>query len=465
VSNEHHSMAQIIRPFLILLLSSLLLIAGCSKSSTDGGLLGQEPGADIDGDGILNENDIDVDGDGLPNQIDTDDDNDGVLDGLDPVPQPDPSAGICKYLNIIPPNDEQVAGSTVIVKWKLYGANGLKKCVAPDSGRRDRALAFNTGQLIPNPATSLPVEVGGRSAAIKLPSWCDSKQAITYSLEGLAALLGQTDQSSGAFKAVISHPPTGSCSGGGETSCPDGQVIVDGACVVPGGPEVIDCPAGEIEVDGRCEVPGGGSSYCPEGQVEIDGVCEVPSEGSDPNCPEGQIPVDGYCKVLDDEIDQPTPGLGCPGDLQEAPDGSCQCSGNLIPDDDNPLSCVAPWPLPDECAADQELIDGKCVSSSVCGISNLYLWAGGNYADATEGCANYLNDGISRRIATLEETECLCAEGELTPYTYWTSTETDDKDIFDNSIGHYWTISASYDCRVNSKDGTSGTLAAACVTD
>ena len=457
-------MTQIYQFFAVIFLSAILFISGCSQSSTDGGLLNQEPGADIDGDGILNENDVDVDGDGIPNALDPDDDNDGVLDELDLVPQPDPSAGVCKYLDIIPPNDEQVAGSTVIVKWKLYGANGLKKCVAPDSGRRDRALAYNNAALIPNPSKSVPVEVGARSAALKLPDWCDSKQAITYSLEGLAALLGQTDQSKGAFEALISHPPR-SCSDGGETSCPDGQVIVDGQCVTPGGPEAIDCEAGEIEVNGRCEVPGGEGSYCPEGQVEIDGVCEIPSEGSDPNCPEGEIPIDGYCKVPDTGIDQPTPGLGCPGDLQEAPDGSCQCSGDLIPDDDNPLSCVAPWPLPDECAADEELIDGKCVSSSVCGVSNLYLWSAGNYALAVDGCANYLNDGISRRIATLKEARCLCENGELIPYTYWTSTETDDKDIFGNSMGHYWTIAGGASCRVNSKDGTGGSLAAACVTD
>ena len=187
----------------VIFLSAILFVSGCSQSSTDGGLLNQEPGADIDGDGILNENDVDVDGDGIPNALDPDDDNDGVLDKLDLVPQPDPSAGVCKYLDIIPPNDEQVAGSTVIVKWKLYGANGLKKCVAPDSGRRDRALAYNNAALIPNPSKSVPVEVGARSAVLKLPDWCDSKQAITYSLEGLAALLGQTDQSKGAFEALI----------------------------------------------------------------------------------------------------------------------------------------------------------------------------------------------------------------------------------------------------------------------
>ncbi|HAF37635.1 MAG TPA: hypothetical protein DCG72_01510 [Gammaproteobacteria bacterium] len=445
----------------VIFLSAILFISGCSQSSTDGGLLNQEPGADIDGDGILNENDVDVDGDGIPNALDPDDDNDGVLDELDLVPQPDPSAGVCKYLDIIPPNDEQVAGSTVIVKWKLYGANGLKKCVAPDSGRRDRALAYNNAALIPNPSKSVPVEVGARSAALKLPDWCNSKQAITYSLEGLAALVGQTDQSKGAFEALISHPPR-SCSDGGETSCPDSQVIVDGQCVTPGGPEAIDCEAGEIEVNGRCEVPGGEGSYCPEGQVEIDGVCEIPSEGSDPNCPEGEIPIDGYCKVPDTGIDQPTPGLGCPGDLQEADDGSCQCSGDLIPDDDNPLSCVAPWPLPNECAADEELIDGKCVSSSVCGVSNLHLWASGNYDTATVACANYLNDGISRRIATLEEAQCLCTAKQLENQFFWTSTEYKD-DFTGEKDGTYWTIQGS-SCRLNSNVPTTA-LAAVCVTD
>ena len=427
-------MTQIYQFFAVIFLSAILFISGCSQSSTDGGLLNQEPGADIDGDGILNENDVDVDGDGIPNALDPDDNNDGVLDELDLVPQPDPSAGVCKYLDIIPPNDEQVAGSTVIVKWKLYGANGLKKCVAPDSGRRDRALAYNNAALIPNPSKSVPVEVGARSAALKLPDWCDSKQAITYSLEGLAALLGQTDQSKGAFEALISHPPR-SCSDGGETSCPDGQVIVDGQCVTPGGPEAIDCEAGEIEVNGGCEVPGGEGSYCPEGQVEIDGVCEIPSEGSDPNCPEGEIPIDGYCKVPDTGIDQPTPGLGCPGDLEEAPDGSCQCSGDLIPDDDNPLSCVAPWPLPNECAADEELIDGKCVSN----IPDFFYqipgcqWSGPVIAHLPQGrnTANQ-SDNLCEidgwRLPNQDEMMCIWAAREVfggywqTSYRYWTST-------------------------------------------
>ena len=189
------------------ILPVMLVIAGCSNSSTDGGTLGQQPGADIDGDGILNENDADVDGDGIPNSVDRDDDNDGIPDTTDPVPQPDPAAGTCKYLNIIPPNDGQQAGSIVVVKWDLFGANGQIRCVAPDSNRRDRALAYNTAGVTPNPATSNRVEVGARSAALRLPNWCGSSQKISYNLEGLAALLGQTNQSQGAFKAVIVHRP------------------------------------------------------------------------------------------------------------------------------------------------------------------------------------------------------------------------------------------------------------------
>ena len=341
----------------------------------------------------------------------------------------------------------------MVVKWELFGANGLKKCVAPDSGRTGRALAYNIGGLVPNPATSNPVEVGARSAALQLPEWCKTTAEITYNLEGLAALLGQSDESRGAYVALVEHPG-GKCTDGGETSCPDGQVIVggkcatpgggggggggggnscpvgqivvdgkcatpggegteidcpagevelngqcvtpggsgsncaegeieingkceipsegpdpnceqgqvpiDGQCVTVGGPDPIDCSAGEVEVNGKCEVVGGPPSYCPVGQLEIDGECQTPSEGKDPNCPLGEVPIDGYCKEPDTNIDQPMPGLGCPGDLQEQSDGSCECSGNLIPDGNNPSSCVSPPPPPPECSGDQKLIDGVC---------------------------------------------------------------------------------------------------------
>ncbi|MBT4356727.1 MAG: hypothetical protein HOD23_03160, partial [Proteobacteria bacterium] len=49
-----------------------MFISGCSQSSTDGGLLNQEPGADIDGDGIADIYDPDMDGDGIPNGQDPD---------------------------------------------------------------------------------------------------------------------------------------------------------------------------------------------------------------------------------------------------------------------------------------------------------------------------------------------------------------------------------------------------------
>ncbi len=153
----------------------------------------------------------------------------------------------------------------MVIKWDLFGANGQIRCVAPDSGRRDRALAYNTGGLTPNPASSNRVQVGARSAALQLPEWCNSAQKITYNLEGLAALLGQSDQSRGAYKALVEHPG-GRCTDGGETSCPDGQVIVDGLCVTPGGSGGggNSCPVGQIVVDGQCVIPGGeGRSIAP----------------------------------------------------------------------------------------------------------------------------------------------------------------------------------------------------------
>jgi hypothetical protein len=102
------------------------------------------------------------------------------------------------------------------------------------------------------------------------------------------------------------------------------------------------------------------------------------------------------------------------------------------------------------------------VSSSVCGVSNLYLWGAGNYDTATGGCANYLNDGISRRIATLEEAQCLCGARQLESREFWTSTEYKDG-LTGEKNGTYWTIQG-FSCFLNSKDPTAS-KSAICVTD
>ena len=66
-------------PF-IAFFAATLLIAGCSKSSTDAGLEKE----DLDGDGIANIYDPDIDGDGIPNGSDPDIDGDGIPNDKDP---------------------------------------------------------------------------------------------------------------------------------------------------------------------------------------------------------------------------------------------------------------------------------------------------------------------------------------------------------------------------------------------
>ena len=127
---------------------------------------------------------------------------------------------------------------------------------------------------------------------------------------------------------------------------------------------------------------------------------------------------------------------------------NCTCEqGYEFNSTTNSCEAVTPEPAPDEIS---------------CGVSNLYLWASGFYDTATGACANYLNDGISRRIATLEEAQCLCGANQLAKQTYWTSTEYKD-DFTGEKDGTYWTIQGS-SCRLNSKVPTTA-LAAVCVTD
>ena len=68
-------------PF-IAFFAATLLIAGCSKSSTEAGLEKE----DLDGDGIANIYDPDIDGDGIKNGIDKDSDGDGTPDAEDDTP-------------------------------------------------------------------------------------------------------------------------------------------------------------------------------------------------------------------------------------------------------------------------------------------------------------------------------------------------------------------------------------------
>jgi hypothetical protein len=74
-------MSQIQRFFAVLFFSSLLAIAGCSKSDSTSGI---ENTNDLDKDGIIDIQDPDIDGDGIPNEKDPDMDGDGIPNGKDP---------------------------------------------------------------------------------------------------------------------------------------------------------------------------------------------------------------------------------------------------------------------------------------------------------------------------------------------------------------------------------------------
>ena len=236
---------------LIIFLPLMLVIAGCSNSgSSDGGLLEQGPGSDIDGDGIPNVNDGDVDGDGVPNELDPDNDNDGIPDTIDPVPQPDPKAGQCTYINIIAPNDDQGSGDTVIVRWTVHGAGGNTSCEIPSTGKKDPALAYNNGGLDPNPAESLDVSVADKQAAIQLPKWCQKDVTFTYNLERIAAQIDHTTESAGAsFSQAITHKRQNNCN---DAQKPELEPLsCEGELVPNGGNKKGICPGDQI---GRAHV-------------------------------------------------------------------------------------------------------------------------------------------------------------------------------------------------------------------
>ena len=100
-----------------------------------------------------------------------------------------------------------------------------------------------------------------------------------------------------------------------ETKCPEGQILVDGECMVEQ-----DCEEGEVLIDDECvpvepacdpaEDPNG---CCPEGSTFIDGVCEPPCDPETDEfgcetpfitCPDGSMPVDGECEVPEPECEE-----------------------------------------------------------------------------------------------------------------------------------------------------------------
>ena len=125
-------MTLLIRLLSVLVISTSLLVAGCSSGGSSAGLekedldgdgIGNIYDPDIDGDGIPNGSDSDIDGDGIPNDQDPDMDGDGKPNGKDPDPENnDPN--YCDRIQVFGLNDEQKTGSEIELTWKLTSKTG-----------------------------------------------------------------------------------------------------------------------------------------------------------------------------------------------------------------------------------------------------------------------------------------------------------------------------------------------------
>ena len=115
------------------------------------------------------------------------------------------------------------------------------------------------------------------------------------------------------LKSEIKFKFTGGDGGivsGGETpiTCPTGQTLVNGKCVVP---EPKSCPTGQTLVNGKCIVSEPEKPItCPPGEELINGKCIVPEPDEEPIvCGKGTEMVNGVCQVIKD-VPKP-PGGAC----------------------------------------------------------------------------------------------------------------------------------------------------------
>jgi hypothetical protein len=126
--------------------------------------------------------------------------------------------------------------------------------------------------------------------------------------------------------------------------CPQGQVLVGGACV----PTPPVCTAPQVpNVDGICACPAPmqpgavpGQCICPLPNVMVNGVCVLPP----PVCPQGQVLVGGACV--------PTPPV-CTAPQVPNVDGICACPAPMQP---------GPTPGSCKCPEGMTLVGGACVT-------------------------------------------------------------------------------------------------------
>jgi len=318
-------MAQIIRPFLILLLSSLLTIAGCSKSSTEAGLekedldgdgIGNIYDPDIDGDGIPNGSDPDIDGDGVPNSSDPDMDGDGKPNGKDPDPENnDPN--YCDQIYVYGLNEEQTTGSLIHLTWNLQSSKTGGDCVVKDDVTaalvRVRASAVgakSTASEQLNPLTN-------PRAKIRIPLACTGETVkVTYDFTAIAKLIKANAKAAGWTVTETHRADPERCDSDGDgapdfgpaacpatatgaypdCSCPTGEGydISSNACLdISGGVGTLDCPIFATGTYPNCSCPAGegydvSSNACLDTSEGIGSgpiqLCPAEATGTHPSC-------------------------------------------------------------------------------------------------------------------------------------------------------------------------------------
>ena len=254
-------------PF-IAFFAATLLIAGCSKSSTQAGLEKEDFDGDgianiydpdIDGDGIPNGSDPDIDGDGIPNDKDPDIDGDGKPNGKDPDPENnDPN--YCDQIQVFGLNEEDTTGSEIELTWKLTSSKTGGDCVVNETVASalvmEHASAVGAATTDSEPTNPL---LNAR-AKIKIPEACTGDTVeVTYDFTEIADLI-KADPNAPGWTVKQRH-----------RADPE-RCDIDGDGAPDWGGNIVFCPADSTdpnEIAPNCS--------CPDGE-EYDGAtnsCEV----------------------------------------------------------------------------------------------------------------------------------------------------------------------------------------------
>jgi len=203
----------LLSPF-IAFFAATLLIAGCSKSSTEAGLEKEDLDGDgianiydpdIDGDGIPNGQDPDIDGDGIPNDQDPDIDGDGKPNGKDPDPENnDPN--YCDQIHVFGLDEDDKTGSEIELTWEIQSSKtGDENCVLKEGVTAGFIqVAASAGDSNTKSEQTNPLEENP-SAKIKIPEACTGETVeVTYDFTEIATLI-KADPNAPGWKVTQRH--------------------------------------------------------------------------------------------------------------------------------------------------------------------------------------------------------------------------------------------------------------------